>query len=559
MKNFVRHLVAILLAILTSRSLHAQTSELVAAGTSTDSDATRATMMSTMAEADEWSSAFLLLDERPLHLQFRITIDGVSLSQARENGVQEFIAKLDVDQDGKLSHAEFQKSPLVRKVARPKAEKFLNSLGPQPDPKPDDIRAQFARVAGGTMLSIRADGSTAKDDTSIYELIDIDKSGLIDVEELSRAETRLRQRDSDYDNCVSFEEFQPPVVNQQLIVASLPEEEQAKSVLSEMMIQSQASRQLRPALLKKYDLNKDKALSAGELHWPVALYDRMDANRDGDLNAYEMQGAPEVPFDIQLTVELNPKDDTVPSLSVVKTQMEAAVESSRADTVTLKTPSFTLMLVSRKTDPIEAGVTNAMEGFNELDVDANGYIDTTEAMQKIRMQRGLFDMIDTDRDGKVFGPEMKQFVSVAGIPVASTCRLHVYDTGFGFFQILDTNHDGRISAREMRDVGKSLSVMDRDGTPGLSPTEPTRNYRIEFTRGSFVLFGKIEPRSMMATQAPVYVSRVLQGPVWYQRMDRNNDGDLSWEEFLGSRRDFDRLDVDQDGMVDLKEAEAEGD
>ena len=111
----------------------------------------------------------------------------------------------------------------------------------------------------------------------------------------------------------------------------------------------------------------------------------------------------------------------------------------------------------------------------------------------------------------------------------------------------------------MRDVGESLSVMDRDGTPGLSPTEPTRNYRIEFTRGSFVLFGKIEPRSMMATQAPVYVSRVLQGPVWYQRMDRNNDGDLSWEEFLGSRRDFDRLDVDQDGLIDLKEAEAEGD
>ena len=550
-------LTAILLAFNASRTLYAQTTD-VTAVTNARADATVLNPTALPSESDEWSSAFLLLDERPLHLQFRITINGVSLSQARENGVQELIAKLDVDQDGKLSHAEFQKSPLVRKVARPKAEKFLNSLGPQLDPKPDDIRAQFSRVAGGAMLSIRADGSTAKDDTSIYELIDIDKSGLIDVEELSRAETRLRQRDSDYDNCVSFEEFQPTVVNQQLIVASLPEEERAKSVLSEMMIQSQASRQLRPALLKKYDLNKDKALSAGELHWPVELYDRMDANQDGDLNSYEVQGAPEVPFDIQLTVELNPEDDTVPALSVVRTQMEAAVESSRNDTVTLKTPGFTLILVSRKTDPIETGVTNAMQGFNELDVDANGYIDTTEAMQKIRMQRGLFDMIDTDRDGKVFGPEMKQFVSVAGIPVASTCRLNVYDTGFGFFQILDTNHDGRISAREMRDVGKSLSAMDRDGTAGLSPTEPTRNYRIEFTRGSFVLFGRIEPRSMMATQTPVYVSRVLKGPVWYQRMDRNNDGDLSWEEFLGSRRDFDRLDVDKDGLIDLEEAEAEG-
>jgi len=348
-------------------------------------------------------------------------------------------------------------------------------------------------------------------------------------------------------------------VNQQLIVASLPEEEQAKSVLSEMMIQSQASRQLRPALLKKYDLSRDRALSADELHWPVEVYDRMDANRDGDLNVYELQGAAEVPFDIQLTVELNPKDDTVHALTILKTAMKAKVKSNRNDSVTLKNSSFTLTLVSRKTDPIEAAVTNAMQGFNELDTDGNGYIDITETMQKIRMQRGLFDLIDLDRDGKIFGPEMKQFVSVAGIPVASTSRVNVYDTGFGLFQLLDTNKDGRIFAREMRDVGKSLGVMDRDGTPGLSRTELTRNYRIEFTRGSFVLFGRIEPRTMVASQAPIYVSRVSQGPIWFQRMDRNNDGDLTWEEFLGSRRDFDRLDVDKDGMIDLKEAEAEGD
>ncbi len=552
-----RQLAAMLLAVIVSRSLYAQTSELAVAGnTGNDAPAAQAPMMS--EEEQEWSSSFLLLDERPIHLQFRITIDGVSLSQARENGIQELITRLDSDHDGKLSHAEFQKSPLIRKVVRPKADKFLRTLGPQPDPKPDDIRAQFTRVSGGAMLSIRADGSTAKDDTLIYELIDADNSGLIDADELSRAETRLRQKDSDYDQCVSFEEFQPTVMNQQLVVAGLPEDEQAKSVLSDMMIRSKASRQLRTALLKKYDVNKDKHISANELHWPIVVYEKMDANQDGDLDLYELHAAPGVPFDIELTVELNPKDDNVPSISVLKTHSDAEVISSRSDAVTLKSPAFTLMLVSRKIDPIEEGISNAMQGFNELDTDGNGYVDVTEASQRIRMQRGLFDMMDTDRDGKIFGPEMKDFVSVAGIPVASTCRLNVYDTGFGFFQILDTNSDGRLSAREMRDVGKSLTAMDRDGIPGLAPTEPTRNYRIEFTRGSFVLFGKIEPRSMAVAQTPVYVSRVSRGPVWYQRMDRNNDGDLAWEEFLGSRKDFDRIDVDGDGLIDLKEAEAEG-
>ena len=561
MSSQIRQLATILLAIITSRSLCAQISELATNRNTTNDSPTTATTIDVSKLSDEeqeWSSAFLMLDERPIHLQFRITIDGVSLSQARENGIQQLIDRLDTDKDGKLSHDEFQKSPLIRKVARPKAEKFLRTLGPQPDPKQEDILAQFTRVSGGAMLSIRADGSTAKDDTLIYDLIDADGSGLIDADELLRAETRLRQKDSDYDQCVSFEEFQPVVMNQQLIVAALPEEDQAKSALSGMMVRSKASRQLRSALLGKYDANSDKRLSAGELHWPVAVYDQIDANHDGDLNIYELQEAPKVPFDVELTVELNPKEDGSSSISIIRALADATVESIRSDAVTLKSSAFTLILASRKIDPIAEGVSNAMQGFNELDTDANGYIDVTEASQRIRMQRGLFDMMDTDRDGKIFGPEMKEFVSVAGIPVASTCRLNVYDSGFGFFQILDTNTDGRLSAREMRDVGKSLSVMDRDGVPGLAPTEPTRNYRIEFSRGSFVLFGKIEPRSMIVRDAPAYTSRVSQGPVWYQRMDRNNDGDLVWEEFLGSRRDFDRIDADKDGLIDPKEAEAEG-
>ncbi|MDA1232301.1 MAG: hypothetical protein O2856_16130, partial [Planctomycetota bacterium] len=327
------------------------------------------------SEAEEWSSTFLLLEDRPLHLQFRITIDGVSLSQARENGVRDLIRQLDTDKDGKLSHDEFQKSPLVRKVARPKARKFLQSLGPQPDPAPEDIRAQFARVAGGASLSIRADASTAKDDTAIYDLIDADSSGLIDLDELSRAEIRLRQKDSDHDYCVSFEEFQPTVINQQLVVANLPEEERAKSMLSEMMIQSQSSRQLHPALLKKYDADKDKRLSAAELSWSEETYSKLDVDMDGHIDSYELQAAPTVPFDLQLTVELNPQDDKTPAITLLKTRLDAIIESERTDLVTVRTPSMRLMLASRTSDPVEEAVTNAMQGFNELDTDSNGYID----------------------------------------------------------------------------------------------------------------------------------------------------------------------------------------
>jgi hypothetical protein len=39
-------------------------------------------------------------------------------------------------------------------------------------------------------------------------------------------------------------------------------------------------------------------------------------------------------------------------------------------------------------------------------------------------------------------------------------------------------------------------------------------------------------------------------------MDRNNDGDLGPNEFVGPRPAFDRLDSDGDGLINRVEAEA---
>jgi hypothetical protein len=41
-------------------------------------------------------------------------------------------------------------------------------------------------------------------------------------------------------------------------------------------------------------------------------------------------------------------------------------------------------------------------------------------------------------------------------------------------------------------------------------------------------------------------------------MDRNGDGDLTPEEFLGTRAQFDKLDTNHDGLIDFSEAAAAG-
>ena len=47
-----------------------------------------------------------------------------------------------------------------------------------------------------------------------------------------------------------------------------------------------------------------------------------------------------------------------------------------------------------------------------------------------------------------------------------------------------------------------------------------------------------------------------KGPLWFRKMDRNGDGDVSRTEFLGTRAEFDEIDTDGDGLISLAEAEA---
>ena len=46
----------------------------------------------------------------------------------------------------------------------------------------------------------------------------------------------------------------------------------------------------------------------------------------------------------------------------------------------------------------------------------------------------------------------------------------------------------------------------------------------------------------------------INAPIWFKLMDRNADGDISPREFIGSRDDFRKLDLDGDGLISIAEA-----
>jgi Ca2+-binding EF-hand superfamily protein len=263
------------------------------------------------------------------------------------------------------------------------------------------------------------------------------------------------------------------------------------------------------------------------------------------------------PVDIELAADVAHKDGQ-PMLRTLASVGNRIDGDHVSDLATINLPSAVITFMSRDVDPFEESMTIALRIFNELDTDNNGYLDRDETMLRERFGRGLFDQIDADGDGKIFGEEMKEFIRSRGEPVATTCQITVFDDGAGFFSTLDTNGDRRISMREMRYADKTLARMERDDKPGLSATEPARRYRIEFTRGVFNPFGNQERRVnplMPVAQVETIKPRAV-GPIWFQRWDRNNDGDITWREFLGPRDAFEQLDTDRDELIDPKEAEA---
>jgi Ca2+-binding EF-hand superfamily protein len=232
----------------------------------------------------------------------------------------------------------------------------------------------------------------------------------------------------------------------------------------------------------------------------------------------------------------------------------STARSARPDVAVFGLSDTDLAVAVRAFDPVRAAVADAQQQFNRLDVDQNGYLDRDELKENIRFQRGLFETIDTNADDKIFWPEMETYVRSRAEAAATRCDVVLHDLGHGFFEALDRNHDGRIGLREIRAAVATIEGLRKPGQKVLRATDPPRRLHLEVVRGTFQLFGtgtageSTVPRLVAQPRAPV-------GPLWFQRMDRNMDGDLTWKEFLGPRHVFEELDTNHDGLIDPQEAE----
>lgn len=488
---------------------------------------------------------FLILPDGPVHLRMIISDGGQSLGQKRTAYLAELIERLDIDQDGRVSRAETTKHPLFVSGRRFSNNKFLNRLK-RARPLTNDELATAVNRAAGQLVTCRQNNALSNQDLSVFQVLDTDDSGLLERHEMRLAASSIASRDADFDQCVTFDEFLDEPEADTMFGQIVPINDEPPTSIHSELLRDANEPIMAARMVREYDADKDAHLNADELHWTPVRVQKLDSNNDNRLSMNELRFAASAEPDVELRLDL--EQDSSTAMEVVNPSEELIVQ--RPDVITFRRGTLSLNIGYRHRDPLLEAQQSAAANFNAIDVDQNGYLDREEVQEYQRFARYLFDAMDADEDDRVFAEEMQSFVTEYTRPTSTTCQLTLLDTGNGFFQMLDQNADGRVSIRELRGCEKSL-LAAATSDEVINPSQLPKTYRIEIQRGGIGLFGRVDRPT---AETPATLLKPPSGPIWFQRMDRNADGDLTWDEFLGPRDIFHEIDFDQDGLIDESEA-----
>jgi Ca2+-binding EF-hand superfamily protein len=548
-------------------------------------------------------------DTRPVLVRLRLFNEGKPHQEAWEEFIGFLLKYADKDNDGVLAKEEVDRLPPPSFLfggnyfggfapRRPGGASMMEQLDTNKDDKVSlEELGEFYRKNGGAPFQLsfsqgqsairggalvidgrRPNAQPSADllNEKIFTLLDTDKDGKLSKEEMAAASVRLLKLDADDDELVAVAEVLPsadpyglagfvvvegggmgsPKPANPTFVAVAPGESS-----------TELARQLQARYSPKGSKPGDKKLTAKDVGLDEDTFKQLDKDSDGALDAEELARFAQRPPDVELTVQLGKKVEKEKAVEINGADRKTPLASS----LTKKDGGVTLDLgVTRfdlrtgggaQNDPVQLTRQIYKMQFSAADQDNNGYLDEAEAKRSGSF-RDLFKVMDRDGDGMLYEKEMVEFLDKMQefqAKANSGCiTLSVADQGRGVFDLLDANKDGTLSVREARGAVKLLESLDRDKDAHLAKNEIPRSYQLTVNQGplstdalgaraivvrAFADFGMSEPAASTT------------GPVWYRKMDRNRDGDVSKREFLGTDAEFQRIDTDGDGLISAEEAE----
>jgi Ca2+-binding EF-hand superfamily protein len=469
-------------------------------------------------------------------------------------------AEIDANKDGKVSKEELR-AYYARNGFAGLNFSLQNSQATQAKQINDAILKRLDRKGDGKLTAAKVAG--------LYEkLRSLDEN---EDEIITQAELNTKGGGGGYGGVVVFTYGPPPV--RAVVDNSLRE------------IKPGQTDSLVRALLAKYDRNKDGKLSRKEIGLGEATFSRLDADKDGflspaELGAYLATGEPDFVFRLQLggpttgknffsklglaavlpagpiTYRASKAPITLVNEKTIDPALKKNYRRGPGDSLAMQLGDTKMSLQIPHGMDTGGGRLDGLKGYHlQLYGMAAGKKDhVTRADLKdpnYQILLAVFSQADKNADGKLTRVELVNwldFLSTArGVNLTLTCN----DLGRSFFDVLDANGDGRLSLREMRSAWKRLGPLAKGGA--LGQNDLPRTMRLDINWGGGQSFGPV-PVAVVEWATGVPTRGRPGAPVWFRKMDKNNDGDISPREWLGTDEEFKAIDADGDGLISAEEA-----
>ncbi|MFO0844081.1 MAG: hypothetical protein U0797_17050 [Gemmataceae bacterium] len=412
---------------------------------------------------------------------------------------------------------------------------------------------------------------------AIYKRLDRDGDGKLTEEEVARLPHLLGPLDENEDELLTANELNttsnPGMYGFAVRLrggrgqGTMPEQS-----LIEVPDAPGAGKQLAGQVARKYDADKNGKLTQKEVGLGDEAFGRLDRNKDGVLDAAELEAWFAGEPDLVLRLRVGQVGAFVRALrSVGLGEMGKSVRVDRAEvfnpknrpmplaarvkkvnndnlTFTLGDTRFQVQGTQGQVNSFNNGVKDFyLQQFSAL-ADKKGYV--ARAQEKESRQNPfvfqIFTQADKNADDKLTREELVGWLDLMGEGQNAYVTMNVEDMGRGLFEVLDADGSTQLSIREMRTAWQRLQPLARDGK-GLAVSDLPRTLRIVAGQGNtgfqpqVIVFGG-GPQPQKAAPAG-------DAPLWFRKMDRNHDGDVSPKEWLGTEDEFRAVDADSDGLI----------
>jgi Ca2+-binding EF-hand superfamily protein len=553
-------------------------------------------------------------DLRPVQVRVHVQIDGKAHSQMWDEFLGKLFKYLDLNGDGTLSKEEAERTPIPQQLfrhlqgtsyydeeifgrggQRTNSTAKMADLDLNKDGKVtlDELKAYYKVKSFGvqavtlTMGPNRGDSEMLTE--ALFKYLDVNKDGKLSKEELAAAPERLRKLDTDDDDTISVAELVPNRFGGEEGFAvptayaggpvALPDNAPFFRIDGEGPNERLARR-----LLTQYDKDRNGKLSAREIGLDAAEFAALDKNKDGQLDLAELSTFAARTPDLELMYRLGkvPKGKEPGGLlKLVVQETQRGQGGERLQPVTLFSPDNkprSLAAAVSKADngglklglpdshvEFQAGQSVAMNSdgikqyylsqFKEADVNKKGFLER-KPLENSQYQYflSLFSFADRNGDNKLTEKELSDFLNLQADGAACVVTITAHDLGRGLFEMIDVApHDGRLGLREMRMAWSRLAPLDRDGDGCIARAEIPRRLQLA-VRQSGLNYPYQFFSVAVGYQGQMAVVPPTRGPVWFRKMDRNADGDVSAREWLGTEEEFKKIDTDGDGLISAEEA-----